>query len=86
MADSPFDVPRSLSLSLRAAVRLLAQTHPAMADWVRDEAVHAQEAEHLAHRASDLAMTNIQPAYRPSTYHARAVADETLKALEAPRA
>lgn len=75
---SPFDLPRSLSLSLREAARLLADTHPAMSEWVRDEAVHAEEAEALANRTSDLAMTNVQPVYRPSTRHAHRVAAEAL--------
>jgi hypothetical protein len=77
---SPFDVPRSLSLSLREAARLLAADRPALSEWVRDEAVHADEAESLAERTSDLAMTSVQPVYRPSTRHAHRVADEALSA------
>ena len=77
---SPFDEIKRLSWQLRDAALLLADQHPAMAEWVRDEAVHAQEAEHLAERTSDLAITSVQPVYRPSTLHARLVAQEVFDA------
>lgn len=62
-----------LSTALRDAADALVSIRPATAEWLRDEAVHAAEAEHLAQRTSDLAMTAVDPAYRPSTLRAYAV-------------
>lgn len=76
---------RGLSHELNRLAQVLhgGNERPALAAWLWSEAAAAADAEELAHRASDIAMSNIQPTYRLSTRHAIAVAYEELPG-EAP--